>query len=262
MKLFFAACLQACCIVLTALSASASSTVKTQCTVCAPNPIASIYPNNITGTFNATTSIIVVPIDYARSLLPTDLAPLILTHAYKRFSIPSTHYPLVVENAIEHDIRIPGGISLPDFSSFRLTFPFINNIGDGFSCFRYISHIYLSELVPFAIQGYETYGAKVIKASFDPSDAAYRKARRHKALTFDAYPGNATAPFHIPPTAFVTSRDSPKGHNFPLAFYKNVTNQPFFGDNRTFCDDQKRFWNTSLSEGENEPRDVRSVVKL
>lgn len=42
----------------------------------------------------------------------------------------------------------------------------------------------------------------------------------------------------------------------PLAFYKNVTNQPVFGNNTSFCDNQLSFWNTSISTGAYEPRGV------
>lgn len=106
---------------------------------------------------------------------------------------------------------------------------------------------------------------KVEEASFDPSDAPYQYASRKEQqyVDFDVYPANATAPFHAPLTASVRSVDYAKSRGFPLAFYKNVTNQPWFGDNQSICDNMKRYWNTSLSKGkDNKPRNVRSVIKL
>ncbi|KAG6986513.1 hypothetical protein G7Y79_00079g100310 [Physcia stellaris] len=244
-------------------STLSTAAIQTNCTTCAPNPIASVYPNNVTGTFNATISVMVVPIDYARSLLPKRLASLILPHAYKRFSIPETHYPLVVENAIEHDIRLQGANFFPDFSSFRLTFPFIDHLSDGFSCFRYIRYIALSELAPLAVGGYGTYGVDIEPASFDPSNAPYQRIdRKQYELAFDVYPGNATAPFHGEPVSAVRSEDRPQDRGFPLAFYRNVTNQPWFGNNNSICDNMRRYWNTSVSQGVNEPRNVKSMIKL
>ncbi len=53
------------------LSITSPTTLKprapqSNCGTCAPNPIASIYPSNITGTINATTLVIIVPLTYAR----------------------------------------------------------------------------------------------------------------------------------------------------------------------------------------------------
>ena len=212
---------------------------STNCTVCAPNPIASTYPNNITGTFNATTSTIIVPLSYAQSLLPPRLASLILPHAYTRFSIPPTHYPLVVENAVEHDIRVQGANVVPDFSSLRLTFPFIDHLNDGYSCFRYISYIYLSELAPIAIQGYGAYNVSIERAVFDPPDAPFRRldasrSGRNQLVGFDVYAPNETEPppFQSPPLASVRTRDhhqAKKGHHGSHSFPPHLLqkrNQP------------------------------------
>ena len=167
---------------------------------------------------------------------------------------------------------------VPDFSSLRLTFPFIDHLNDGYSCFRYISYIYLSELAPIAIQGYGAYNVSIERAVFDPPDAPFRRldasrSGRNQLVGFDVYAPNETGPppFQSPPVASVRTRDhhqAKKGHYgfhdsfLPLAFYKNVTNQPWFGKNESVCDNMKRYWNTSLSKGRNKPRDVKSSIRL
>ena len=235
---------------------------QSNCNACAPNPIASIYPNNVTGTINATTFVLVVPLSYARSLLPPRLAPLILSHAYTRFSIPSTHYPLVLENTIEHDIRYQGIKGVADFSSLRFTFPFLDLLNDNFTCFRYTSYIYLPPTVPIAITGAEGYGVNVISATFDPADAPYKHTSPEKDnFVFSVYP-NASQSLGLPPAAFVRFQATSTASALPLAFYKNVTNQPTFGNNTAVCDNLIRFWNTSVSEGGNKPQHVEGLVKL
>lgn len=121
----------------------------------------------------------------------------------------------------------------------------------------------MSELAPLALGGYGTYGVDIEPASFDPSNAPYQRIdRKQYQLAFDVYPANATAPFHIEPVSAVRSEDRPQDRGFPLAFYRNVTNQPWFGNNNSICDNMKRYWNTSLSQGVNKPRNVKSVIKL
>lgn len=66
------------------------------CTTCAPNIIADTYPNNVTATINGTSFILVVPIDYARSLLPTRLESLILPNFMRPLLDsfhPLSHHP-------------------------------------------------------------------------------------------------------------------------------------------------------------------------
>lgn len=241
---------------------------QSNCTTCAPNPIASIYPNNITGTINATTSVIIVPLSYAQSLLPAHLHP--LPHAYStRFSIPATHYPLILEGAIEHDIRFQGRSSIVDFSSLRFSFPFIDLLNDNSTCFRYRSYIYLPPTVPLALSGAEAYGIGAIRATFDPPDAPYRHSRPGRDDYVFRVFGNASrahgldrieATIHEWPTTTTTASEA---HDvLPLAFYRNVTNQPIVGNKTGLCDNLIQFWNTSLSTGDNRPLNVRGVVEL
>ena len=233
---------------------------QANCDECAPNPIASLYPNNGTGTINATTSVIIVPLSYALSLLPAQLVP--LPHAYTRFSIPPTHYPLVVENTIEHDFRYQGINAIADFSSLRFTFPFIDLLGDNSTCFRYTSYIYLPPTVPLAIAGAEVDGIIPIPATFDPANAAYRfSSAAMNSFVFSVYP-NSSQTAGKPPAAEVFFKPTSKDPIHSLDFYRNVTNQPFFGNKTAVCEILIRFWNTSLSEGANQPENVEGIVKL
>ena len=233
---------------------------QSNCTTCAPNPIASIYPNNITGTINSTTSVIIVPLSYARSLLPSHLV--ILPHAYTRFSIPATHYPLFLESAIDHDVRFKGVSTIADFSSLRFSFPFIDLLNDNSTCFKYTSYIYLPPTVPLATSGAEVYGIGVVPATFDPADAPYKhSAPRKDDYVFTVYQ-NASQPFGLEHVAQIHHWPTSAASALPLAFYRNVTNQPIFGNKTGTCDNQMRFWNTTLSEGENQPQNVRGMVEL
>ena len=143
------------------------------CSTCAPNIIAEAYPNNATGTINATNFVLTVPLDYARSL------PVVLTHAYTRFSIHPMNYPLVFETAFESDVRYRGINAVPDEPSLRLTFPFIGLLEDNSTCFRYISYIYLSS-EPITSKGSETYGINTIPSRFDPKDEPYMQSSENK----------------------------------------------------------------------------------
>ncbi|KAL8806389.1 MAG: hypothetical protein Q9200_005057, partial [Gallowayella weberi] len=237
------------------------------CTTCAPNIISEIYPNNVTATINATSFILTVPITYARSLLPSSLAPLILTNAYTRFSIPKTHYPIVLDGAFQHDIRYKGINAVPDQPSLRLTFPFIDLLKDNGTCFRYTSYIYLAQS-PVALNGTASYGIGTIFASFDPDNEPYTATNPSGHLAFSVYAEKESSP-EIPhrPEPDATATFSPASpidanHAFPLAFYRNITNQPTFGNNTALCDQKIRMWNTSLSEGAEERQHVIADVVL
>ncbi|KAL8895826.1 MAG: hypothetical protein Q9192_003424, partial [Flavoplaca navasiana] len=243
---------------------SANLSLQANCTSCLPNPIATTYPNNITGTINATTSVILVPLSYARSLLPFRFANSILRNAYTRFNISPTLYPLVVESIIDHDIRFNNSRVLSDFSSFRTTFPFIDLLGDGYSTFRYTGFVYLPPSNPIAINGSQGYGYTVLPGYFDPPDAPYKFTRNGGARSFSVFErtSNSTpsTPHHSPPssrlagsTLFRTTSSQPP---IPLSFYRNITNQIMFGNNSKVCDRMVSFWNTSITTGAYEPQAV------
>lgn len=242
---------------------------QANCSSCLPNPLATTYPNNVTGTINATTSVLLVPLSYAQSLLPSRFANSILTSAYTRFNISPTVYPLVVESVIDHDIRYNNFPVAADFSSFRITFPFIDLLGDGYSTFRYTGYIYLPPTNLLAINGSQGYGYTVLPGYFDPPDAPYKFASHNgRNRLFNVYEQTPSPPNHhhkSPPSKLIGSthfRPSISQSPIPLSFYKNVTNQIMFGNNTRVCDRMMSFWNTSITTGAFEPEAVVGEVLL
>ncbi|KAL8671274.1 MAG: hypothetical protein Q9168_004228 [Polycauliona sp. 1 TL-2023] len=245
---------------------------QANCTSCLPNPIATIYPHNVTGTLNATTSVILVPLSYAQSLLPARFANSILTHAYTRFNIPPSVYPLIVESTIDHDIRYNNSPIAADFSTFRTTFPFIDLLGNGYSTFRYTGFIYLPPSNIVAVNGSQAYGYTVLPGYFDPPDAPYRfTSSKTKTRLLEVYSQTPAIPTPhgttggrifgklTGSTQFRPSASSPSA--IPIAFYKNVTNQIQFG-NYSICDRMSSYWNTSVTMGMYEPEAVVGDVLL
>ncbi|CAL8582234.1 hypothetical protein XPA_007902 [Xanthoria parietina] len=252
---------------------------QANCSSCLPNPIATTYPHNITGTINATTAVLLVPLCYAQSLLPSRFANSILTHAYTRFNIPPTTYPLVVESIIDHDIRYGNIPVAADFSSFRLTFPFIDLLGDGYSTFRYTGYIYLPPSNTVAINGSQAYGYTVLPAYFAPPDAPYEfTSRNQRDRLFQVFEPPPTTANHdhqnkggrprsklLGATKFrpaKTTTTATAHSTIPLAFYKNITNQIMFGNNTAVCDRMMSFWNTSITTGPYAPQHVVGEVAL
>jgi len=168
----------------------------------------------------------------------------------------------VLETTIEHDIRYEGANAINDFSSLRLTFPFIDLLNDNSTCFKYTSYIYLPPTVPLATAGAETYGITFLPATFDPADASYAPSSPGRGdCIFSVYP-NASQHLRLPPAASVCFQPTSEAHALPLAFYRNVTNQPTFGNNTAICDNLIRFWNTSVTTGQNEPQHLLGAVTL
>jgi hypothetical protein len=80
-----------------------------------PNPIASLYPNNATGTLNGTVSLLPISLELARSIIPPQYR--ILEHAYRALlpSFPEGMYPAVLQAVHDHDVQAMG-FKIPDFS--------------------------------------------------------------------------------------------------------------------------------------------------
>ncbi|KAL8926698.1 MAG: hypothetical protein Q9208_002772 [Pyrenodesmia sp. 3 TL-2023] len=243
------------------LAISTALAPQSDCSTCLPNPVATVYPSNITGTINATTTIVLVSLPYARSLLPSRFANSILTHAYTRFNIHPSTYPLVLEAVIDHDIRFSNINAVRDFSSIRFTFPFLDLLGDGYSNFRYIGYIYLPPDNVLVINGTEAYGSTVLPAFFDPPDAPYKYTKNNKFISFAVYANSSISSHHhrqksnhlVASTRF---RDTPNISPVPLAFFKNITNQPLFGNNSDICGNQIALWNTTTSTGAYAPQGI------
>jgi hypothetical protein len=80
-----------------------------------PNPIASIYPMNATGTLNGTVSVLPISLELARQLIPSQYR--ILEHAYRHLlpSFPEGMYPAILQAVHDHDVQA-FGFQIPDFS--------------------------------------------------------------------------------------------------------------------------------------------------
>jgi hypothetical protein len=86
-----------------------------------PNPIASQYPGNVTGTVNATLVLLPIPFALARSIIPAKYA--ILKNAYRSLlpNFPEDQYPAMLQMIRDHDIRYQGINALEDFSVSNLS---------------------------------------------------------------------------------------------------------------------------------------------
>ena len=159
----------------------------------APNPIASTYPNSATCTINATISILPIPYALARAFIPAKYA---ILPGYKSFlsgtGFPSTAYPVVLETTIDHDVQSLG-IRIPDFSSARFSFPFVDLLGDGYSNFRYSPSTILS-VNPVADAGAAAYGQSVVLSTFDPPCDAYAYSEGTRDIYFEASPIGSSTP--------------------------------------------------------------------
>lgn len=80
-----------------------------------PNPIASLYPMNATGTLNGTVAVIPIPLKLARQLIPSQYG--ILEHAYRALHplFPEGMYPAVLQALHDHQVQA-FGYAIPDFS--------------------------------------------------------------------------------------------------------------------------------------------------
>jgi hypothetical protein len=79
------------------------------------NPIASLYPNNATGTLNGTVAVIPISLKLAREIIPPQYR--ILEHAYRHLlpNFPEGKYPAVLQALHDHEVQAFGYL-IPDFS--------------------------------------------------------------------------------------------------------------------------------------------------
>jgi hypothetical protein len=84
-------------------------------TVDQPNPIASLYPMNATGTLNGTVSVLPISLELARQLIPSQYR--ILEHAYRHLlpTFPEGMYPAILQAVHDHGVQA-FGFQIPDFS--------------------------------------------------------------------------------------------------------------------------------------------------
>lgn len=137
-----------------------------------PNPISSTYPKDVTGTINGTTAIVPIPLSIARSIIPSQYS--ILTSAYESLipNFPKDSFPAEFEAVLDHDVGLGPLVKIPDFQRIALRFPFVDRLGDGYSCFRYTAPQLISATNLVALLGSEMYG-KTEAGNFEPNCNAY-----------------------------------------------------------------------------------------
>ncbi|OCL12983.1 hypothetical protein AOQ84DRAFT_385718 [Glonium stellatum] len=209
-----------------------------------PNPIASTYPQNATGTINGTIAVLPIPLSLARQVIPSKYG--ILTKAYRTLlpQFPPETYPAIVQAVQDHDVQA-SGFSIDDFSRGSIEFPFVDVLDDGYTSFRWAPSLLITSTNVIAIDGSEAYGTNTFPATFEPSCDAY------ESVTFPAPPGTTffSATSVVPGAANLTilfSTLHTSSSPYPLGFFKNITNQPSFANGLT-CDNMIRLFNTSLS---------------
>ncbi|KAF8863394.1 hypothetical protein BDZ45DRAFT_722507 [Acephala macrosclerotiorum] len=223
-----------------------------------PNPINSLYPNNITGAINSTLSVVPIPYTLARSIIPAQYG--ILTKAYQSLlkGFPADSYPLVIRGAIDRGVGVYAfNFSLDDFQSVHILYPFVDLLGDGYSSFTYNKYLLISN-GSLAIQGANATGSIVPPATFVPDLDAYAFVPGSKDDIFlNAYTNLSTTQPAVTTSFKLLEKVGP----WPVSFFKNVTNQPIFTDGLT-CDNQITLFNTSLSTGKNDPVGIRGKINI
>ncbi|KAF1938144.1 hypothetical protein EJ02DRAFT_469142 [Clathrospora elynae] len=221
-----------------------------------PNPIASLYPLNATGTLNGTVTVLPISLALARKLIPSQYR--ILEHAYRHLlpSFPEGMYPAILEALHDHDVQA-FGYQIPDFSRAGIEFPFLDLLGDNTTSFKWAPSLLMTANNEIALNGAMEYGTNTFPATFQPSCDAYSAipdAKQPGSTYFSANSSDVGA-------ACVSTIFAPTLEEiFPLSFFKNVTNQPTFADGKT-CDNMIRIFNTSVTTAPNTIETVKGTVK-
>ncbi|KAJ4298870.1 hypothetical protein N0V90_004113 [Kalmusia sp. IMI 367209] len=220
-----------------------------------PNPIASIYPNNATGTLNGTVAVIPISLKLARQLIPPQYG--ILEHAYRALlpTFPQGMYPAIVQAVHDHEVQA-FGYKIDDFSRTGIEFPFVDLLNDNNTSFKWAPSLLMTAGHEIALKGAADYGTNTLPASFEPGCDAYRavpKAKKPGTTYFSARSLNSAESL----TALFSSTED---ELFPLDFFKNFTNQPTFADGKT-CDNMIRLFNTSLTTAPNGIERVKGTVR-
>ncbi|CAO2647611.1 Nn.00g085330.m01.CDS01 [Neocucurbitaria sp. VM-36] len=221
-----------------------------------PNPIASLYPMNATGTLNGTVAVVPIPLKLARKLIPSQYG--ILEHAYRDLlpSFPEGMYPAILQALHDHEVQA-FGYHIPDFTRTGIEFPFVDLLGDNTTSFKWAPSLLMTADHEIALKGAMDYGTKTFPSSFEPSCDAYRvvpDAKQTGTTYFSAKSAESGA------AAVTTLFSSTVEEPFPLSFFKNFTNQPTFADGKT-CDNMIRLFNTSVTTAPNRIETVKGTVK-
>ncbi|KAL6709864.1 hypothetical protein ACN47E_000649 [Coniothyrium glycines] len=222
-----------------------------------PNPIASLYPANATGTLNGTIAVLPIPLTLARQLVPSKYR--ILEHAYQHLlpSFAKDMYPLFVQTLHDHEVQA-FGFQIPDFSRAGVEFPFLDLLGDNTTSFKWVPSLLMSAGNEIALAGAANYGIKVYPATFDPVCDAYRAVpdAQQAGTTFAGAKSVLDGVASLA-TTFATT-DEPM---FSLNFFKNVTNQVVFSDGKV-CDNMIRLFDTNVTTSPNRIDSVVGSVKI
>ncbi|KAF2802523.1 uncharacterized protein BDZ99DRAFT_551387 [Mytilinidion resinicola] len=170
-------------------------------------------------------------------------------------------YPCMLQAVHDHGIGMAAlNFSVSDFSRAGIEFPFLDLLGDGFTSFRWASELLMTASNAVAISGTVAYGTLVHPATFEPTCDAYAPAPEREGAGATTF-GAASV---LPGAAGIKSLFKPLGDGtespYSEAFWRNVTNQPSFANGLT-CDEMVRYFNTSVSTGENAPVPVRGRVE-
>ena len=235
-----------------------------------PNPIASIYPNNATGTLNGTIAVIPISLRLARQLIPPQYG--ILEHAYRALlpSFPQGMYPAIIQAVHDHDVQA-FGYKIDDFSVRTLysqrnqnlpeqrtgiEFPFVDLLGDNSTSFKWAPSLLMTAGHEIALKGAADYGTNTFPATFDPGCDAYRAVPKSRKPGTTYYSARALES----KTSITTLFSSTQAEPFPLSFFKNFTNQPTFADGKT-CDNMIKLFNTSVTTAPNTIERVKGTVR-
>jgi len=118
--------------------------------------------------------------------------------------------------------------------------------------------MFMTSTNEMGINGARDYGTEVYPASFSPECNAYAAAPAPAPHGTTYY--NAEAEDNSVKTVFA-AREKAERMNLPISFLKTVVNQPSFA-NGSMCNHQVRMFNTALSTGPYEPREVSGNVHL
>ncbi|KAK6833271.1 hypothetical protein PG987_007965 [Apiospora arundinis] len=222
-----------------------------------PNPIAQQYPTHVSGTLNGTTLIVPIPLEQARALIPKEYT--ILENSYRSLlaSFPAGMYPLMVTVAVDHDLKLPAyNVTVGDFSRSGLEFPFLDILGNGYSNFKWAATMMITSTAQAAISGSENLGLTIYPSAFEPACDPYAPQADGTMLMHSesVSPAGAAAKFMT-----VQTRASPEIVPYPMAFIRNVTNQPAFA-NTSSCDNYLRLYNTTNGAAPHAPQPVLGTV--
>jgi hypothetical protein len=107
-----------------------------------------------------------------------------------------------------------------------------------------------------ALKGAGDYGTNIFPATFEPACDAYKAVPNAKTPRTTYFRASSVGGDESLSTLFSPT----KVEAFPLAFFKNATNQPTFADGKT-CDNMIRLFDTSLSTTPNRIERIVGTVR-